>query len=435
MALINRFVDPTVVGGAGDGTSWADAWTTYTQVLVEDPGGAGDEVCLFCRGGVDNATRFQLNSGISADALRISIEDENYYVDFNDPFDEGFDISSAATVIVEGAYPFRIVNNTTSQARNTVNFVSGAQVTISTGLIVHNPATLPNATTAVFIRGGTTNVTINNLLIYQETNVRGLRFADAGMVANINNATIIGSGANTSQGVEEFNGVGNVNSCYAGGDWSNCIDGGTTQDAACATEDSSSDNSAFDNIAFDTTNFESVTWPGIANILGSDFARPTIASGLLDAALTALTNDIYGNPRAGNNSIGAVVPMGADTGIIDAELTLAASAELLQSPQTTFEAALNAALSMGIDTAANASYAAVYAEAIRMDMAPTPTRLIDCLLTLATEAAFAPSSVAVIEASLTLTSNAAFTSVSNSSIDAAVNLGINADLGGQLYLT
>lgn len=330
MAETTYYVDTDVSGGTGDGSSWANA---YSSLNAAENARDAD-----ITGG--NAVRFLCRGSTNADTAAVTVQgwttDSDSYVSIvadSEDRHAGVWSDSKYRLVVSDAIGITIVEdyvrvdglqikviNPTANARYCINYqsisVTNNEIWISNNILVgHGHATF----TQDGINGNDNDAIVHswNNIIYGIGSPAGSRCILAnGAIFNIYSSTVIGG----QHGIRNGTGTINVKNTFAGGSsaedflWGS----GTLNKVNCASEDGSADDTGANetatncdiNIAIDTDTFVNVTGGSEDFHLAADGASPLVDQGVDtsgEGAPLNFTTDIVGATRTGTWEIGAFI--------------------------------------------------------------------------------------------------------------------------------
>jgi len=317
MAETIYYVDTDVVGGAGDGSSWANAYSSLNAAEQARDGDitAGNAVALNCRGAAaDTAAVTVFGWTTDADSyVRIYTEQANCHSGVYTTAKYRLEVANAVALTLEEDHirveGLQIIKSSTS--------ASGQHCVIADYQAASNDIRLHtclikqagNGTyteTGVYLSDADLVVTISNCVVYGIGAAGGTAIsANQVTTTNVYGCTIVSTGATNGFGLRRVAGTVTAKNCYARGE-AGAAFLGTISLTTCASSDTTG-STGLQNIAINTTNFTNVT-------AGSEDFRLPLGSALIGVGTTltddppgstALALDIAGQTRTTTWDIGA----------------------------------------------------------------------------------------------------------------------------------
>jgi len=363
MAEIVYYVDTDVVGGAGDGSSWSNAYASLNAAETARDGDiatAGNTVTFLCRGATNADTAAVNINGWTTDA-------DSYVKIEADPEDRhaGVWSTSKYRISIADALAFQIgedyvtvdglqIETSSANQAGQVPIIVNAQAATNNAVIIsncivkgHNSGTYTQS--GILFGDADTISYVFNCIIYNINTLSGSRgITGQGATQSIYNCTVIGG----EYGIRSSAATCNMKNCYLGGSGVEAYlrNVGTLNKNYCASSDGSADDTGANettdanyiiNVALDNDTFVDST----GNFhLAADGLSPLQGEGAAPGGAAPLdyTTDIDGETIT-TWSIGAdsIVAGGVDVSVGSASLT-----------KTTYDASIKANVSFTADSSA-----------------------------------------------------------------------------------
>jgi len=304
MADTTYYVDTDVSGGAGDGSSWANAYSSLNAAEAARNADitAVGIITFLCRGSTNADTTAVAIDGWTTDATHyvvVSVDSEDRHAGtWSDTKYRLATASNARTLFINENYT--IVDGVQLSKNSYTNI---GVIGVNAGTATVKSCILKVVGTEQFLfatSGGAGTVEVRNSILY--ASVRYGFYLNSSGTVNLNNVTVAGC---PRHGVQRVAGTVNCNNVASIGNGDNstyfCFSGTITK-TNCASTDTTADGTNCETgIAHSTSTFVNVT-------AGSQDYHLVSGSGLIDQGSDlsgTFTTDIDGETRSGTWDIGA----------------------------------------------------------------------------------------------------------------------------------